>query len=50
MKREQLYTALQSFVAGSIVMAYIANYHRNQLQIAVLCLLFSIVTRMLANG
>ena len=44
--REHLYTALQSFAAGAIVMAYIANYNRNQLQIAVLCLLFSIAVRM----
>ena len=49
MKREQLYTALQSFAAGAIVMAYIANYNRNQLQTAVLCLLFSIAARMWAK-
>lgn len=44
--REHLYTALQGFASGAIVMAYITNYNRSQLPIAVLCLLFSIVTRM----
>lgn len=44
--REHLYTTLQGFAAGAIVMAYITNYNRNQLHIAVLCLLFSIAVRM----
>ena len=44
--REHLYTALQGFAGGAIVMAYITNYNRSQLPIAVLCLLFSIAVRL----
>lgn len=43
--KEHLYSALQGFGLGGIVMAYITNYNRSQLPIALLCLIFSIVCR-----
>lgn len=45
-KIEHLYTALQGFVAGAIAIAYIANYNRSQLPIAIICLIFSVLLRL----
>ena len=40
---EHLFTALQGFAFGSIIMAYINNYNRSQLPFAFLTLIFSIL-------
>lgn len=40
-RRSYLLTALQGFLVGAIVMAFIADYNRSQLPLAVLCLLAS---------
>ena len=46
MFRSQVHTALQGFVAGAIVMAYITNYNRSKLPMAICCLLLSIAPRL----
>lgn len=43
---EHLYTGFQGFCLGAIVMAYITNYNRTQLPIAVVCLVISILSRL----
>lgn len=46
MKISHLYTGVQGFGLGAIAMAYVANYNRSQLPIALLCLGVSIVCRI----
>jgi len=41
-----VYTALQGFGAGAIVMAYVANYNKGQLPIAMMCLIASVILRI----
>lgn len=43
--KEHLYSGLQGFGLGAIVMAYINNYNVRQLPIALICLIFSILCR-----
>lgn len=43
--KEHLYTGLQGFGIGAIVMAYVSNYNRSQLPIAALCIIISILLR-----
>ena len=43
---EHLYTVLQGFGAGAIIMAYVANYNRSQLPLAILCMIISILLRI----
>lgn len=41
-----LHTGLQGFTIGAIAMAYVANYNRSQLPMAVLCVIISIICRL----
>lgn len=43
---EHLYSGLQGFGFGAIIMAYINNYNRSQLPFALLCLILSILFRL----
>lgn len=43
---EHIHTGLQGFGFGAIVMAYIANYNRDQLLMALIFLIFSILLRL----
>lgn len=43
---EHLYTALQAGAIGAILMAYIADYNRGQLPLAIMCLSLSILCRI----
>ena len=42
----RLYDIVQGFAAGSIVMAFIADYNRSSLPIAFICLMLSIIWRL----
>ena len=43
---EHLYSGIQGFTFGVIVMAYVCDYNRSRLPIAILCLIFSLVMRL----
>lgn len=43
---EHLFTAIQGFGAGAIVMAYVCGYNLSQLPIAALCLFVSVISRL----
>jgi hypothetical protein len=43
---EHLYTAFQGFLVGAIVMAYVSNYNRSQLPIALLFAVIGILSRV----
>ena len=47
---ENFHSALQGFATGAIITAYIADYNRNQLPIAAVCLILSIVLRMISKS
>lgn len=43
---EHLYSGVQGFGLGAILMAYVCNYNRSQLPFALMCLVFSILSRL----
>ena len=45
-KGGKVLTCIQCFGAGSIVMAFIADYNRSQLPLAAICLLYSVILRL----
>ena len=45
-KLEHLYSGVQGFALGGIIMAYIADYNRSQLPIALLFLGISFICRI----
>lgn len=47
--KENLYSAFQGFLLGSIVMAYIADYNKEQLPIAFMFLAISVLSRLASN-
>lgn len=46
---EHLLTLVQGFGLGALVMAYVADYNRGQLPLAVMFLVISIIFRILVN-
>ncbi len=46
---KNLITCFQAFCLGAIVMAYVADYNRNQLPTALLFLTISIVFRLIGS-
>lgn len=45
MNNETLLSVVQGLAAGAIIMAYICNYNRSQLPIAIICLIASVISR-----
>lgn len=45
-----LYTGLQGFALAAILIAYVADYNRSQLPFALMCLIFSVMLRVLNRG
>lgn len=44
--KEHLYTAFQGGAIGAIAMAYVADYNRSQLPLAIICIVISILSRV----
>ena len=47
---KNLLTGLQGFGFGAIVMAYICNYNKDQLPVALVLLTFSVISRISENN
>lgn len=47
--KDHLFTAFQGFLFGAIVMGFVADYNTNQLPIALIFLVLSVVSRLASD-